>query len=91
MDLIIPFVMTFDRIRATTKEDFLDMLAQDGRVSCVYCGEDFRYGFQGQGDVAHLRAYCAAHPALSAVVVPTVSMFGKSGFQHAHSRCAIAP
>ena len=44
----------------------------------MYCGEDFRYGFQGQGDVAHLRAYCAAHPVLSAVVVPTVSMFGKA-------------
>ena len=71
-------VMTFDEIRSTTKEDFLDMLVQDGRVACVYCGEDFHYGFHGQGDVAYLQAYCAVHPSLSAVVIPTVSMFGRA-------------
>lgn len=71
-------VLSFEKIRSTSKDAFLDMLVQNGRVECVYCGEDFRYGFQGQGNVDHLQRYSKASQSLSAVVVPTVTMFGKA-------------
>lgn len=73
--LMMPFD---DEIRLTPKKEFLDMLAVENRVEAVYCGEDFRFGFMGQGDVDFLKKYCRQSGTMQAVVVPTVSLFGKA-------------
>lgn len=73
--LVLPFD---ESIRQTSRDAFLDMLCQKQRVEAVYCGEDFRYGFMGRGDTAHLKSYCKKRGTMRAVVVPTVSLFGRA-------------
>ena len=47
-----------DHMRAMPWQDFLEMLERDHNAVGFVCGEDFRFGFRGQGDASILARYC---------------------------------
>lgn len=51
-------VLPFDEdLRKQPWQDFLEMLLEKGAAGFV-CGDDFRFGFQGQGNAQALAAFC---------------------------------
>ncbi len=59
LQLGIDFVleMDFEKIRALSPQEFLTKLTQNFHIKAFLCGEDFRFGFQAQGDAAFLKEY----------------------------------
>ena len=47
-----------DSLRSMPWRSFLDMLVQDYGGAGFVCGEDFRFGYRGQGNAQMLRSYC---------------------------------
>ncbi len=61
--------LPFDRaMMAMAWEDFLDMLLREHDAAGFVCGEDFRFGYKGQGNAALLEAYCRRRNLPCAVV-----------------------
>ncbi len=54
---------------------FLEQLLEKGAAGFV-CGDDFRFGYRGQGDAAKLQGYCAERE-LPCIVVPEQTLNGK--------------
>lgn len=62
--------LPFDEAMRTCRwEDFLNMLRREYDAAGFVCGEDFRFGFRGQGNAALLRGYCERE-GLPCAVVP---------------------
>ena len=58
MDRVV--TLPFDEeIRTMPWEVFLEMLRKDYGAAGFVCGEDFRFGYRGEGNAALLEAYCA--------------------------------
>ena len=51
------FVVSFDKLRNLTSEQFLDMLRIKLGVKGIYVGDDYRFGIQGTGNIDTLRQY----------------------------------
>ncbi len=52
--LVLPFD---EQLRQQSWQDFLEMLLQKGAAGFV-CGEDFRFGFRGEGNAEKLTQFC---------------------------------
>ena len=73
MDTVI--TLPFDaHMREMPWQDFLDMLRREGAAGFV-CGEDFRFGYRGQGSAALLKGYCEQR-GLAGAVVPEQTIDG---------------
>lgn len=74
MDTVV--TLPFDRhLQTMAWEDFLDMLRSFQGAAGFVCGEDFRFGYQGQGNAALLEDYCRRH-GLPCTVVPDQTLDG---------------
>lgn len=63
-------VLPFNReVKAMPWQDFLQMMVQQHQAAGFVCGEDFRFGHQGQGNAKILQQYCQEH-GMPCVVVP---------------------
>ena len=63
-------VLPFNReVKAMPWQDFLQMMVQQHQAAGFVCGEDFRFGHQGQGNAKILQQYCQEH-GMTCVVVP---------------------
>ena len=62
--LVLPFD---DRLRQLPWQDFLQLLTDKGSAGFV-CGDDFRFGFRGDGNPDKLARFCRAHNLGWAVV-----------------------
>ena len=49
-------------------QDFLNMLIRDYAAAGFVCGEDFRFGYRGEGNADALEDFCRANGLVSAVV-----------------------
>ena len=68
MDTVV--TLPFDEhMRSMPWEDFLSMLRRDYGAAGFVSGEDFRFGFRGQGSAALLQQYCAREH-LPCTIVP---------------------
>ena len=47
-----------EKMRTMPWEDFLNMLRRDYGAAGFVCGEDFRFGYRGQGNAALLQDFC---------------------------------
>jgi len=57
MDEVI--VLPFDEaMRTMPWQDFASMLQEEYDAAGFVCGEDFRFGYKGQGNASQLRSYC---------------------------------
>lgn len=57
MDTVV--TLPFDeKLRSQPWQEFLTMLQQNHGAAGFVCGEDFRFGYRGQGNGALLAAYC---------------------------------
>ncbi len=53
------FILDFSKVRnMTTKDFFYDVLLKKCRSKYIYCGENFRFGKNAQGDVKLLKELC---------------------------------
>jgi riboflavin kinase/FMN adenylyltransferase len=52
--IMIPFTRRFARLGA--REFVEDILVRRCRVRKIFCGADYRFGYEGKGDVGHLRS-----------------------------------
>ncbi len=67
MDSVV--TLPFDaHMRAMPWEEFLTMLRERYHAAGFVSGEDFRFGFRGQGNAALLEAYCARENLACAIV-----------------------
>lgn len=58
MDCVLE--LPFDRELMTMwPQAFLEMLVSKHRCGGIVCGEDFRFGYRGEGNAAMLQAFCA--------------------------------
>ena len=73
MEAICKFPVTRE-VMSTPWEQFLDELMECGAVGFV-CGDDFHFGFRGEGNSGKLREYCAAR-GLPCAIVPEQSLEG---------------
>ena len=64
-----------DRMRSMPWEDFLEMLCRDHGAAGFVCGDDFRFGYRGQGNAALLAEYCRERE-LPCTVVPEQTLDG---------------
>lgn len=64
-----------EQMRTMPWADFLAMLRENYGAAGFVCGEDFRFGYKGQGNAALLTEYCAA-AGLSCTVVPDQTIDG---------------
>lgn len=68
MDQVV--ALPFDRaLMSMSWQDFLGLLRQKWNAAGFVCGEDFRFGFRGQGTAQLLAQYCRAE-ALPCTVIP---------------------
>ncbi len=68
MDTVV--TLPFDEgMRMLPWKDFLDMLREKFGAVGFVCGEDFRFGYRGQGNAALLEGYCR-HQDLPWAVIP---------------------
>jgi len=70
--LTLPFD---EEMRTMPWEAFLDMLRRDHNAAGFVCGDDFRFGYRGQGSAAQLRRYCE-EAGLPCCVVPEQTLDG---------------
>ena len=68
---IYPYPVTKE-VMSTDWRDFLDQLMDRGAAGFV-CGDDFRFGFRGEGNGEKLRSYCA-EKGLPCVIIPEQTM-----------------
>lgn len=61
-------------VMSTPWEAFLDQLQEFGAVGFV-CGDDFHFGFQGQGNSEKVKTYCARR-GIPCVIVPEQALDG---------------
>ena len=61
-------------VMSTNWRNFLENLLENGAAGFV-CGDDFRFGYQGEGDGEKLKAYCA-EKGLPCVIVPEQTLDG---------------
>lgn len=74
MDTVL--TLPFDeRMRSMHWEDFLEMLRRDHGAAGFVCGDDFRFGYRGQGNAALLEGYCREQ-GLPCAVVPEQTLDG---------------
>ena len=74
MDTVV--TLPFDeKMRGMDWADFLEMLRRDHGAAGFVCGEDFRFGFKGQGNATVLSWYCD-HEGLPCAVVPEQTIGG---------------
>ena len=74
MDVVV--TLPFDeQMRTMPWEDFLEMLRREHGAVGFVCGDDFRFGFRGQGNAALLESYCRERE-LPCVVVPEQTLEG---------------
>jgi riboflavin kinase/FMN adenylyltransferase len=64
-----------EKMRTMDWADFLEMLRKDYDAAGFVCGEDFRFGFKGQGNATVLSWYCQQEN-LPCVVVPEQTIGG---------------
>ena len=69
--LVLPFD---EKLRQQPWQDFLSMLVARGAAGFV-CGDDFRFGYRGEGNATLLQAFCKEH-GLSCAVVPEQTLNG---------------
>ncbi len=68
--------LPFDEdMRAMPWEDFLEMLQREYDAAGFVCGDDFRFGFRGQGNAKILEDYCRER-GLPCAVVPEQTLDG---------------
>ena len=70
--LTLPFD---EEMRTMPWKAFLEMLRRDHGAVGFVCGDDFRFGYRGQGDAALLERYCAEEN-LPCCVVPEQTLDG---------------
>ena len=74
MDRVV--TLPFDnRMRSMPWEAFITMLRREYGAAGFVCGEDFRFGYRGQGNAALLSGYCARE-GLPCTVIPDRMMDG---------------
>ena len=74
MDTVV--TLPFDeKMRSMDWADFLQMLRKDYGAAGFVCGEDFRFGYKGQGNATVLSWYCRQEN-LPCVVVPEQTIGG---------------
>ncbi len=74
MDTVV--TLPFDeQMRSMPWEAFLELLQREYGAAGFVCGDDFRFGFRGQGDAAILEGYCRARD-LPCAVVPEQTLEG---------------
>lgn len=74
MDPVV--TLPFDEhMRSMAWEDFLNMLRRDQGAAGFVCGDDFRFGYRGQGNAALLERYCREEK-LPCAVVPEQTLDG---------------
>ena len=64
-----------EHMRSMPWEDFLEMLRRDYGAVGFVCGDDFRFGYRGQGNAAILERYCREEK-LPCAVVPEQTLDG---------------
>lgn len=62
-------------VMSTPWEQFLEKLLQEGAVGFV-CGDDFRFGYRGEGNAEKLQSFCKAH-CLPCIIIPEQTYRGK--------------
>ena len=74
MDTVV--TLPFDEhMRTMPWENFLEMLCRDYEAAGFVCGDDFRFGFKGQGNAALLEEYCRER-GIPCAVVPEQTLDG---------------
>ena len=74
MDTVL--TLPFDeQMRSMPWEDFLEMLRREHGAAGFVCGDDFRFGYKGQGNAAILEQYCR-EKGLPCSVVPEQTLDG---------------
>ena len=74
MDTVV--TLPFDeQMRSMPWENFLRMLCRDHGAAGFVCGDDFRFGFKGQGNAALLKDWCRQQ-GLPCAVVPEQTQDG---------------
>lgn len=74
MDTVV--TLPFDeQMRTMPWEAFLEMLRKEYGAAGFVCGDDFRFGYKGQGNAEILERYCAEHQ-LPCAVVPEQTLDG---------------
>ena len=74
MDTVV--TLPFDeQMRMMPWEDFLSVLREKFGAAGFVCGEDFRFGYRGQGNAALLQGYCE-EKIIPCAVVPDQTMDG---------------
>ena len=74
MDTVL--TLPFDeRMRSMSWEAFLEMLCREHGAAGFVCGDDFRFGYRGQGNAAILEAWCRDR-GLPCAVVPEQTLDG---------------
>lgn len=71
MERVYPFPVT-ETVMSTTWQDFLRELLALGATGFV-CGDDFRFGYKGQGNPEMLRQFCTEQ-GVPCVIVPEQTM-----------------
>lgn len=71
--ILFPFT---DRFRKQPWQEFLKMLQEQFDAVGLVCGDDFRFGYQGEGNASLLQSYCQEH-GLSCAIVPEQTVDGK--------------
>ena len=67
MDRVV--TLPFDaQLRSMPWEDFLNMLVEDYDGAGFVCGDDFRFGYKGQGNGKLMTEFCGTHNLPSATV-----------------------
>ena len=74
-DTFVGFPFT-DSLRKMPWLDFLKMLTEQFGAVGFVCGDDFRFGYQGEGNARLLQDYCKQQ-GLSCAVVPEQTLEGK--------------
>ena len=74
-DTFVSFPFT-DSLRKKPWEEFLRMLQEQFDAAGFVCGDDFRFGYEGQGNARLLQTYCEEN-GLACAVVPEQTLEGK--------------
>ena len=74
-DSFVSFPFT-DSLRKMPWQDFLKMLQEQFGAVGFVCGDDFRFGYQGEGNANLLQDYCKEQ-GLPCIVVPEQTLEGK--------------
>jgi len=62
-------------VMSTSWQQFLEQLLHQGAAGFV-CGDDFHFGFRGEGNSESVQSFCALHD-LPCIVVPEQTLHGK--------------